>query len=330
MAGKLPLPSTQETSSRMSPALNFATLARAIGRVTQVLQRLWNVIETLIIRIATLPYYRLYHFNTINPLRNLAYLASSPNPDTKKLHSTLSSWRTRKLNELQFTTISCTVLAAAVIGAFSWPTLSTAHWLTPGFWHTSLILSILGILLSASEITVLNLLGPVRYTAAAAASSHLPSPSSSSTSPSNVGSGGGDGLHDATMKRYMPLLLSPVMIKEDASGGGGAKQYYVPRRKMVFTWQAPLMFMSYSVCAFLAGLTVLVGVPIVRGERKGAWGDEGWNIAVMYLTAFGAGLAAFVYCSFWVYHYVHAEHDGIERDEYREVGPWGVFAAGYD
>lgn len=76
------------------------------------------------------------------------------------------------------------------------------------------------------------------------------------------------------------------MIKEDASGGGGAKQYYVPRRKMVFTWQAPLMFMSYSVCAFLAGLTVLVGVPIVRGERKGTWGDEGWNVRMLQLLFF--------------------------------------------
>ncbi|XP_014560962.1 hypothetical protein COCVIDRAFT_33976 [Bipolaris victoriae FI3] len=330
MAGKLPLPSTQETSSRMSPALDFATLASAIGVITQVLQRVWNAIETLIIRLATLPYYRLYHFNTTNPLRNLASLASSPNPDTKKLLSTLSSWRSRKLSELQFTTISCTVLAAAVIGAFSWPTLSTAHWLTPGFWHTSLILSILGILLSASEITVLNLLGPVRHTPASAHfqhSSQFPavSAAAAASTPSNGGGGNAGRVHDEAMQRYMPLLLSPVMRKEDA----GAK-VYVPRRKMVFTWQAPLMFMSYSVCAFLAGLTVLVGLPILRGDKKGAWGDEGWNIAVMYLTAFGAGLAAFVYCSFWVYHYVHVEHDGVEREEHREAGPWGLFPAGYD
>ncbi|EMD68050.1 hypothetical protein COCSADRAFT_167318 [Bipolaris sorokiniana ND90Pr] len=325
MAGKLPLPSTQETGSRMSPALNFATLAKAIGRVTQVLQHLWTAIETLIIRIATLPYYRLYHFNTINPLCNLASLTSSPTPDTKKLFSTLSSWRTRKLSELQFTTISCTVLAAAVIGAFSWPTVSTAHWLTPGFWHTSLILSILGILLSASEITVLNLLGPVRY---AASSSPSLLPPTSQCPPSSTPSNGG-GVYDAAIQRYMPLLLSPVTVKEDA-GSGGAKQRYVPRRKMVFIWQAPLMFMSYSVCAFLAGLTVLVGLPVLRGEKKGAWGDEGWNIAVMYLTTFGAGLVAFVYCSFWVYHYVHVEHDGVEREEHRAMGPWGAFPAGYD
>lgn len=54
------------------------------------------------------------------------------------------------------------------------------------------------------------------------------------------------------------------------------------------------------------------------------------QIAVMYLTTFGAGLVAFVYCSFWVYHYVHVEHDGVEREEHRAMGPWGAFPAGYD
>lgn len=226
---------------------------------------------------------------------------------------------------------------------------------------------------------MLNLLGPVRYTPASAHfqhSSQFPAVSAAAaaaaaSTPGNGGGGNAGRVHDEAMQRYMPLLLSPVMRKEDA----GAK-VYVPRRKMVFTWQAPLMFMSYSVCAFLAGLTVLVGLPILRGDKKGAWGDEGWNvrmlhyrflyfpvfcflfatfavpggnksrrrekessklivvwgeqIAVMYLTAFGAGLAAFVYCSFWVYHYVHVEHDGVEREEHREAGPWGLFPAGYD
>ena len=54
------------------------------------------------------------------------------------------------------------------------------------------------------------------------------------------------------------------------------------------------------------------------------------QIAVMYLTTFGAGLVAFVYCSFWVYHYVHVEYDGVEREEHRAMGPWGAFPAGYD
>ena len=35
----------------------------------------------------------------------------------------------------------------------------------------------------------------------------------------------------------------------------------------------------------------------------------------MYLTAFATGLAAFVYCSFWVYHYVEIEYEALEREE---------------
>jgi amino acid permease len=54
------------------------------------------------------------------------------------------------------------------------------------------------------------------------------------------------------------------------------------------------------------------------------------QIAVMYLSAFAAGVAAFVFCSFWVYHYVDVETDVlVERDEYPEVGPWGVFPIDY-
>jgi hypothetical protein len=108
--------------------------------------------------------------------------------------------------------------------------MEEAYWLTHGFWHSSLILSILGILLAASEITVLDLLGPLR--------------------PSQM-------VSDAELffERYKPLLLSRK---------GTDSQLVVPRKKMVFTWQGPLMFMSYSVSAFLAGLTILVCTPFIR------------------------------------------------------------------
>jgi hypothetical protein len=95
----------------------------------------------------------------------------------------------------------CTVLAAAVIGAFSWTTMDEAYWLTHGFWHSSLILAILGILLSASEVTVLHLLGPL----------HLSKMSFGIKS---------------SIERYKPLLLSTRP---------GDVRSYVPRGKMVFT-----------------------------------------------------------------------------------------------
>lgn len=114
----------------------------------------------------------------------------------------------------------------------------------------SLILAILGILLSASEVTVLDLLGLLP----------LPPPSHAYALSSI------DGIID----KYRPLLMSPTTA-------GTTAQHYVPRWKMVFTWQAPVMFMSYSVCAFLGGLTILVCTPFIRHERE--WGS-GHNVRI--------------------------------------------------
>jgi hypothetical protein len=70
-----------------------------------------------------------------------------------------------------------------------------------------------------------------------------------------------------SIKRYKPLLLSPK--HGDASS-------HMPRGKMVFTWQGPLIFVSYSVCAFLAGLTILVCTPFIR---QGAKWTVGHNVS---------------------------------------------------
>jgi hypothetical protein len=140
--------------------------------------------------------------------------------------------------------MQCTVLAAAVIGAFSWTTVEEAYWLTHGLWHSSLILAVLGILLSASEVTVLHILGPV---------------------PLHNKPGRGEML----FRTYRPLLISETKT---------AAQSFIPRKKMVFTWQGPLMFMSYSVCAFLVGLTVLVCTPFIRREKGATW-SAGENVS---------------------------------------------------
>ena len=39
-----------------------------------------------------------------------------------------------------------------------------------------------------------------------------------------------------------------------------------PRWKMIFTWQCPMMFMSYSVCLFGLGLTMFVCTPLIQGD----------------------------------------------------------------
>jgi hypothetical protein len=126
--------------------------------------------------------------------------------------------------------------------------------------------------------------------------------------------------------RYLPVLLSK-----------NGTQYY-PRQKMVFTWQCPLMFMSYSVCSFLAGITILVCTPLIH--REGSWNagcnvsttpnrslDKATNfreIAVMYLSICSVAGATFVFCGFWIYHYVDlgfdTHQDGSDGEEFDESG----------
>lgn len=49
------------------------------------------------------------------------------------------------------------------------------------------------------------------------------------------------------------------------------------------------------------------------------------QIAVVYLTVFAGAGTVFVFCSFWVYHYVDLEFD--EREDYR-VGPSQLTSSG--
>jgi hypothetical protein len=69
--------------------------------------------------------------------------------------------------------------------------------------------------------------------------------------------------------RYLALIIvvPPDRLLhgvEDSMGEGS--QNYAIRWKMVFTWQAPMMLMAYSVIFFLAGLTVYVCTPLFNGE----------------------------------------------------------------
>lgn len=73
-----------------------------------------------------------------------------------------------------------------MIGSFSWNAILTAYWLTSAFWYSSLILSILGIILSAQQVAVLQLLGQPL-------------------------SRGNDTLNSkADVRRYLPLMLTQV------------------------------------------------------------------------------------------------------------------------
>lgn len=115
----------------------------------------------------------------------------------------------------------------------------------------------------------------------------------------------------------------------ERSGVGSWK----PRWKMVFTWQCPMMFMSYSVCLFLLGLTMFVCTPLIRGDDWGPASNVSAcapcsriasillsvrKIAVIYLGVAAVAVAVFIFCGFWVYHYVDLEH---EADSITETEP---------
>ena len=73
--------------------------------------------------------------------------------------------------------------------------------------------------------------------------------------------------------RYLPLMLTKVppqrhaMVSQTELSEVGV---WEPRWKMVFTWQCPTMFMSYSVYSFLGGLTIYVCTPLIRRDTWGA------------------------------------------------------------
>ena len=126
-----------------------------------------------------------------------------------------------------------------------------AYWLASAFWYTSLVLSIFGIMLAAQQTSVLHLLGK-------------PAPSAVDVC-----------LEKTNMHRFLPLILTEKR-RQDLRGmrslnlGEGNKQWR-PRWKMVFIWQCPMMFTSYSVCSFLIGLTLFVCTPLIRADT--------WNTA---------------------------------------------------
>lgn len=144
-----------------------------------------------------------------------------------------------------------------MIGAFSWNPVQGAYWLASAFWYCSLILSVLGLLLSAQQTVVLNLLGePRKYTSSRAAV--------------------------ADIRRYLPMILTEISPRDsepDAHVNEHGIGVWKLRNKMIFTWQCPVMFMSYSVCLFLAGLTLLVCTPLIRRDD---WSSES-NVRTRYI-----------------------------------------------
>lgn len=152
-------------------------------------------------------------------------------------------------------------MAAATIGSFSWNAVGDAYWLASAFWYSSLVLSVLAILLAAQQIAVLQLLGK----------------------PPKLPNGGYP--EKADVRRFLLLILREVKYRGSRTGSVSDSESvgeWKPRWKMVFIWQCPSMFLSYSVCFFLVGLTLFVCTPLIRGDK---W-DTASNVSFRLMSKF--------------------------------------------
>lgn len=87
------------------------------------------------------------------------------------------------------------------------------------------------------------------------------------------------------------------------------------------------MFLSYSVCLFLAGLTLFVCTPLIRGDEWNTGSNVSFKrfadavvliemqIAVVYLATAAFAGAIFMFASFWIYHYVDLDQESRDAVE---------------
>lgn len=109
-------------------------------------------------------------------------------------------------------------------------------------WYSSLVLSVFAILLSSSQAFIFNALNRPTL-----------KPKSS-----------GD------YRRYLSMIMAHADLESIQSDRQSPRldelSHAIPRWIMVFTWQAPMMFMAYAVTLFLIGLTFYVCTPLFNGE----------------------------------------------------------------
>ncbi|KAK2600875.1 hypothetical protein N8I77_010379 [Diaporthe amygdali] len=239
-----------------------------------------------------------YRQNTLLPIIRLA--KSIEDEDfADSMSQRLRQWQTRKLDEYRFVQLSGSLLAAAVIGSFSWPIPDTIHWLGPASWYASLIMSFCAVLLSSSEHFL--------YAATRDHAQHSDLRRRLNMVLKINGGSPGDLLLPTTPP---PSPAQPRPVAQSASNAqtpaAARLQTNKPpvrarvRWNMVFTWQAPMMLLSYSLIAFVVGLTICVLTPLYDGRDY----DDACKVAILYIVFSMFAGSTFVWCSFWEYTFI--------------------------
>lgn len=158
------------------------------------------------------------------------------------------------------------LLAAAVIGSFSWPIPETIHWLGPASWYASLIMSFCAVLLSSSEHFL--------YAASRDTTQH-PDLRRRLNMVVRIKDGAPGDLLTSTAAPPEPAV-QPQAAAQATTGPTGGQNTVSPgpppvraevRWNMVFTWQAPMMLLSYSLIGFVMGLTICILTPLYDGRN---------------------------------------------------------------
>ncbi|KAI0129347.1 hypothetical protein F4776DRAFT_167932 [Hypoxylon sp. NC0597] len=251
----------------------------------------------------TLPYYRFFRQNTLLPIHAIATHARLQTSEVE-LAEMVSSWRDRKLHELYFVQVASTLLSAAVIGCFSWEPRELEHWIGPAARYCSLVLSLFAILLSASQSFIFTTTN-VRQARSRSFLSREVSNSSSSGVIAMICRIAKDSPESLLMTTAKPRSRGGEV--DDCEKGEAVIPGSKPavhnvkvsiRWNMVFTWQAPIMLLAYSMIAFLLGLTVYICTPLYSK------GSRGIEAAIFYLASLAIGGFCFMWCSFWAYKFV--------------------------
>ncbi len=178
-----------------------------------------------------------------------------------------------------------TLLAAAVIGCFSWSPIQHEYWLGPAAWYSSLVLSISAVLLSSSEAFIFSTIRDA------------PIPPNLSNELKMIirvnewdeesrffrrSTLEGESSRQPGLKQKASVIVplgavseGRIPTPEERSSRQSTAQQKVKTNStiksmvkwnMVFTWQAPIMLLAYSVLGFITGLTIYVCTPLYNGK----------------------------------------------------------------
>lgn len=128
--------------------------------------------------------------------------------------------------------------AAAAIGTFSWPSATSAYWLSELFWYAGLWFSIFA-LVSFSQQRMIDQIPKGQL-------KDLPETDDK-----------------ALCRALLRLFLRPQGDQSDLEKGRHTTQHLVFDWKLAFLWQYPMMMMSYSWVCFLLGYAIYLLSPLL-------------------------------------------------------------------